>query len=218
MLGLSLVVVLALTSPVWAANVLTWQNHAPTATAVNIERKAEACAATTLPFLTLATVGPTVTTYTDPVATPGTYCYRVNAMVVSAYSNLAEKTLPGGESMFAIGDRVAATTRLNVRPTPTVPSATPAVVAAGVQGVVLDGPRTGETGDTSAYTWWRVQYDSGVIGWSAGAFLTAVLVVPVLTVSIALAGDAVLPTITRRASNTGMPPELLVDHDTIVKT
>lgn len=78
----------------WGRLTLTWQDNATTETATRIERKAEACAGTVVPFQEVASVGPNVVTYSDTAVTPGTtYAYRVRAEDpggLSGYSNCAQ--------------------------------------------------------------------------------------------------------------------------------
>jgi len=97
-LFLTLALVLALATPVWAGqNVLSWNDNSDNELNFNIERKAEACAGPAA-FVPLAAVGSNVVTFTDTaVVERATYCYRVNASNaagVSAFSNTAEKTVP----------------------------------------------------------------------------------------------------------------------------
>lgn len=79
-------------------NVLTWQDNSTNEDKFNIERKAIACASSTLPFSPLTSVGKDVITYTDSAVIEGTtYCYRVNAENTagkSVFSNTAERSVP----------------------------------------------------------------------------------------------------------------------------
>ncbi len=83
----------------------------------------------------------------------------------------AELTALGGVSAppvyaFANGDRVQTTSRLAVRSTPRAGSNRLGVQADGAFGTVVDGPQA-----DSRYTWWQIQYDNGVTGWSAENWL-----------------------------------------------
>jgi surface antigen len=66
---------------------------------------------------------------------------------------------------IGIGDRVAANGTVNVRPTP---AGTPASgqQTSGSLGVVIGGPSTATLSGTS-YTWYDVNFDTGVDGWVA---------------------------------------------------
>lgn len=66
----------------------------------------------------------------------------------------------------AIGQRVRATENLNVRVSPSLAGSRIATEPTGSQGIILDGPV-----DADGYKWWRIQYDSGTSGWSAGEWL-----------------------------------------------
>ena len=97
--GLSLILILALAGPAWAAsNVLTWTDNATNEITQHIERKAVACADPSMGFTQIATVGPNVTTFADAtVLEETTYCYRVaasNTAGKSAFSNTAERFVP----------------------------------------------------------------------------------------------------------------------------
>lgn len=81
-----------------ASNILTWSDNATNELNNIVERKAEPCAASTLSFAVVATLGPNVKTYTDTQILEGTdYCYRVaasNTAGKSAYSNVAGISVP----------------------------------------------------------------------------------------------------------------------------
>lgn len=86
---------------------LDWQDHATSEVSTRIERKAEACTGSVVPFTEVATVGPNVITYVDTAVTVGsTYCYRVRAEGVgglfSAFSNTAQGTPDGAPSNLTV--------------------------------------------------------------------------------------------------------------------
>ena len=87
-------------SPVWAAqNTLTWVDNAINEEVYLVERKAEDCAASTLPFSLIVNTLPINTQqFIDTTVTEGvTYCYRVaaaNVDAVSDYSNMAGRRVP----------------------------------------------------------------------------------------------------------------------------
>lgn len=95
-----LVGVLAMSSPVWAANTLTWQDNATNETAYHIERgvAADVTGCPTATFTQIATTGANITTFVDSAVTEGTtYCYRVkasNPAGSSGYSNVAGRSVP----------------------------------------------------------------------------------------------------------------------------
>ena len=66
-----------------------------------------------------------------------------------------------------IGDRVRTTGDLNVR---TGPGGNYPIITStqkGATGRVVEGPVTG----SDQYTWFRIKYDFGIIGWSAENWL-----------------------------------------------
>jgi len=86
-------------SSAWAAsNSLNWTDNSTNEATFSIERKAEACSGTALPFAEIATVPLNVTTFKDTaVVEGGTYCYRVAAVNTagkSPFSNVAGATIP----------------------------------------------------------------------------------------------------------------------------
>ncbi len=72
-----------------------------------------------------------------------------------------------GGSRFSNGDQVESTTDLNTRARPDTGSSVRVTVSPGTTGKITGGP-TQEGG----YTWWKVQWETGVQGWSAGRYLT----------------------------------------------
>jgi hypothetical protein len=77
---------------------LTWTDTNGGKASTNIFRKAEACAAATLPYQKMASVGLGVTTYIDSTVLGGAvYCYQVDAFNAGGegpLSNTAEATIP----------------------------------------------------------------------------------------------------------------------------
>jgi len=69
-------------------------------------------------------------------------------------------------SIILIGDKVRATTGLNVRTEPGTSGSKITTMAAGSTGTVLEGPVSAE-----GYTWWKIGYDDGTTGWSADNWL-----------------------------------------------
>ena len=80
-----------------ATNRLTWVDNSTNETGFIVDRKAEACAGTGA-FTQMTTMPKDSTSWNDAnVVEGGTYCYRVaatNPAGKSAYSNLAERTVP----------------------------------------------------------------------------------------------------------------------------
>lgn len=80
----------------------------------------------------------------------------------------AENWLSTGSSAtpppLVIGDRVVATSALNIRETPNGDIISRAAI--GAQGKIVDGPV-----EQSGYHWWKIDYDTGSDGWSADRWL-----------------------------------------------
>lgn len=73
------------------------------------------------------------------------------------------------DTSFFVGDRVqVAAGPLNVRKTADITAAPYGRQPVGKNGVVFQGPV-----DQSGYTWWFIDYDSGVDGWSVQNFLSS---------------------------------------------
>lgn len=72
-----------------------------------------------------------------------------------------------GGGRFSAGDRVASTTNLNTRARPGTDAAIRETVSPGTTGKI-----TGDPTQEGGYTWWKVQWETGVQGWSAGRYLT----------------------------------------------
>lgn len=68
---------------------------------------------------------------------------------------------------FALGDEIITTSNLNTRGTPSIQGESLGTAKINSQGVVIDGPIS-----ENLYLWWKVRYDSGLNGWSAGNWLT----------------------------------------------
>jgi hypothetical protein len=72
-------------------------------------------------------------------------------------------------SVFLIGEKVRVTTGLNVRFKPGTSGSMITTMAAGSTGTILEGPVF-----TEGYTWWKIIYNDGTIGWSADNWLESV--------------------------------------------
>jgi len=89
-------------------------------------------------------------------------------LVAIAFSTVADA--------FEYNDRVEATDNLSVRPCPFVSASCSSlgVVSNGSQGRIVNGPYSG-----SGYTWWYIEWDQGLTGYSVEIFLDAVVTVDV---------------------------------------
>jgi len=74
----------------------------------------------------------------------------------------------GSTGKFKIGDhvKVTATSGLNVRYGPGLSYGVIKAEPYGATGTILGGPQTAD-----GYTWWRVQYTDGTVGWSVENWL-----------------------------------------------
>ncbi|MBX4189188.1 fibronectin type III domain-containing protein [Candidatus Parcubacteria bacterium] len=115
----------------------------------------------------------TSTSYTDSSVSAGTtYSYAVSAYDAagnaSAQSNSITLTTPTPPptSTFQIGNTVHTTIKVSVRSTSTTKGKPAGTQKAGATGVIVNGPQTG-----SGYTWWYVDFTSGVDGWVAQDYL-----------------------------------------------
>ncbi|MEQ1936398.1 MAG: SH3 domain-containing protein, partial [Fimbriimonadaceae bacterium] len=79
---------------------------------------------------------------------------------------------------LAVGDRVQATSNLNIRSTASTSGALLATAASGSLGNIISGPTT-----ANGLTWWRVDWDSYSTGWSAQDYLLKVTVAPAPSIS-----------------------------------
>jgi hypothetical protein len=67
---------------------------------------------------------------------------------------------------LSVGSSVRTTAALNVRQTPSTSGTLLGSQPVGSMGTITQGPTTAD-----GYTWWFVDYTSGVDGWSAGEWL-----------------------------------------------
>lgn len=70
-------------------------------------------------------------------------------------------------SILALNDTINTSSKLNVRSNPSTSSGVLGTVELGATGVVVSGPVSSGT-----YDWWKIQYSSGLSGWSAGDWLS----------------------------------------------
>ncbi len=95
---------------------------------------------------------------------------------VSAYDNdynesvkstsISVTTLPAPSTGIQIGDKVQTTAKLKVRATASNKGTVLGTQQRGASGTVIAGPAY-----ANGYVWWRVDYDYGTDGWSAGNWL-----------------------------------------------
>ena len=95
-----------------------------------------------------------------------TLCSRIGVMLALL------SALLGNVNSFAIslGDRVETNATVNVRSTPA--GTVSGQQTLGVLGIVVGGPTTASLNGTQ-YTWWDINFDSGVDGWVADIGLNA---------------------------------------------
>lgn len=76
-------------------------------------------------------------------------------------------SIPLSAGAFAINDRVAVSaTAVNVRATPHTSGTLLGTQPQNALGTIVDGPATG-----AGYTWWNVNFDTGVDGWVAEPYI-----------------------------------------------
>ncbi|HTK33151.1 MAG TPA: hypothetical protein VL335_01225 [Candidatus Paceibacterota bacterium] len=117
------------------------------------------------------TINQAPSTYTAPAYVPAvqsTYYNQTNVnQTPSTSQNTAfvPSTTSGG---FAVGQRVQVLTSLKVRSASSLSGSILTIQNAGTLGTIVS---PGVFAD--GYTWVKVKYDSGIIGWSASTFLTS---------------------------------------------
>ena len=112
--------------------------------------------------------------YTDTGLSASTvYSYSVSAN--DAAGNTSGKsaasgaiTLSAGASAITTGSRVVTTANLNVRSSASAGATKLGTESIGSLGTVIGGPTT-----AGGYTWWQINYDNGISGWSISTYLLA---------------------------------------------
>src|SRR3989338_2915587 len=102
------------------------------------------------------------------------YTYGIDAKGLSAKNNALLKNnpksfnIPAGyvPSPFSQGDRVKATPTLYVRATPSTSGTKVGTVPPGSLGTIVGGPTK-----TESTTWWQINWDRKISGWSAQPYL-----------------------------------------------
>ena len=75
-------------------------------------------------------------------------------------------TVEAADALFEVGDTVEATARVAVRATPSTGGTRLGVKGVGARGTIIGGPITANN-----YTWWNIDWTTGVDGWSVQDFL-----------------------------------------------
>jgi chitodextrinase len=99
--------------------------------------------------------------------TVGAYDAAGNNSAQSASINTI--TLRASAPVIAVGSRVTTTANLNVRQTASPGATKLGTEPVGSLGTVVGGPTT-----ASGHTWWQINYDNTINGWSIGDYLVAV--------------------------------------------
>jgi chitodextrinase len=99
--------------------------------------------------------------------TVGAYDAAGNNSAQSASINTI--TLGASAPVIAVGSRVITTANLNVRQTASPGATKLSTEPVGSLGTVVGGPTT-----ASGHTWWQINYDNAINGWSIGDYVDAV--------------------------------------------
>ncbi len=113
------------------------------------------------------------------ITTPRAQAYESRDQMLELIQNLLEQITVlqaklqqlgspegGFGTQLAVGDGVVTTGTLKVRREAMIAENVLAIIPASVKGTIVDGPKT-----AGGYTWWKVNYASGVTGWSAANWL-----------------------------------------------
>ena len=118
------------------------------------------------------------TSATDSFSSTGLAASTVYSYTVSANdaagNNSAQSSATGaitssaGAQSIAVGNRVVTTANLNVRQSASASATKLGTESIGALGTVVGGPTT-----AGGYTWWQINYDNGISGWSISTYLLA---------------------------------------------
>jgi parallel beta-helix repeat protein len=102
------------------------------------------------------------------------YTYTVSAYDAAGNNSapstaMSVITLGSGTATITISSRVTTTANLNVRTSASPNAPKVGTEAVGSLGTVVGGPT-----NASGHTWWQINYDNGITGWSIGDYLKAV--------------------------------------------
>ena len=75
-------------------------------------------------------------------------------------------TASAGSQSIAVGSRVVTTANLNVRQSASASATKLGTESIGALGTVVGGPTS-----AGGYTWWQVNYDNAISGWSISTYL-----------------------------------------------
>lgn len=116
------------------------------------------------------------TSATNSYSSTGLAASTVYRYTVSAYDAVGNNsaasnavgviTLNSGASTIAVGSRAVTTANLNVRNSASASAAKLGTESIGALGTVSGGPTS-----AGGYTWWQVNYDNAISGWSISTFL-----------------------------------------------
>jgi chitodextrinase len=142
------------------------------------------------------------TSYSDTGLTAGTsYSYTVAAYDqagnTSAQSTAASTLTQPPAMAITVGSRVVVTSNLNIRSTPSASGPKLGTQKVGAQGTVIGGPTS-----ASGYTWWQVDFDSGVDGWgvSSGLAPAAATTSPAIGMTTEIPAGTITHTLTKTSN------------------
>lgn len=97
----------------------------------------------------------------------GSSVTKFESYVSGCSGNVAISINNQNTGILALNDTINTSSKLNVRSNPSGTAGILGKVNSGATGVVVDGPVI-----SGSYSWWKVQYNSGLVGWSAGDWLS----------------------------------------------
>ncbi|MDO8521176.1 MAG: Ig-like domain-containing protein, partial [bacterium] len=122
------------------------------------------------------TVSPYAVSWDTATVAAGTHTLTAAArdtagnMATAAAVTVTTGSVAPPSNQFVIGDRVQTTAVLNVRATPATAGTLLGTQTTGAQGAVIGGPIAAD-----GFTWWNINYDTGVDGWSVEDYLAKVI-------------------------------------------